>query len=445
MNDMRAAAESIVRRLQSAGHTAYFAGGCVRDELRGEPPHDYDVATSARPEQVEALFPRHSDLVGKSFGVVIVRWDGAMVEVATFRRDGPYRDGRHPDSVEFTTAEEDAHRRDFTVNALFLDPVTGEVHDFVQGREDLERRLLRAVGCAQDRFREDKLRLLRAVRFAANLNFEVEAETWRAVCELAQTIQEISPERIRDELTKWLTGPDPARGLDLLDASGLLREVLPEVAGQKGVEQPPEFHPEGDVFKHVRLMLSQLRNAGDILAWSVLLHDIGKPPTYSVDPTGRIRFNGHETVGAKMAEQRLRALRFSNAQIEQISICIANHMQFKDAPNMRTSTLKKMLARDTFDIELELHRLDCLSSHGGLDIHAFLKERRAALAVEEVRPAPVLRGSDLIALGMAPGPAMGALLREAYDLQLEGTLSDLDTALDWARGRLSDTSSAASS
>ena len=359
---MREDAERVLRRLQEAGHAAYFAGGCVRDQLRGAPPHDFDVATSARPEQVEALFPKRSDLVGKSFGVVIVRERSAFIEVATFRRDGVYADGRHPESVEFTTAEEDAQRRDFTVNALFWDPVQDRILDYVGGRADLEAKLLRAVGEPAKRFEEDKLRLLRAVRFASNLGFRIEACTWEAICRCAPQIESVSAERIRDELTKWLCGKDPACGLDLLDQSGLLARLLPEVAAQKGVDQPPEFHPEGDVFAHVRLMLTHLCDADPILAWSVLLHDIGKPPTRTVDETGRIRFNGHESKGAQMAEELLTRLRFSNAQSAAICACVLNHMTFKDVPQMRTATLKRLLGRETILPELELHRIDCLSS-----------------------------------------------------------------------------------
>lgn len=433
---MRAAAERIVRKLRAAGHEALFAGGCVRDHLRGVEPHDYDVATEALPERVASLFPGRSDLVGKSFGVVIVREGGQPVEVATFRRDGPYLDGRHPSSVTFTDAEEDARRRDFTVNALFWDPVSGEIRDYVGGRSDLEARVLRAVGEPGRRFEEDRLRLLRAVRFAANLGFEIEGETWRALCERAGEISVVSAERVRDELSRWLTGPDPARGLDLMDGSGLLAVLLPEVAAQKGVDQPPQFHPEGDVFTHVRLMLGLLRSAGEVLAWSVLLHDIGKVPTRSVDRDGRIRFNGHEVVGERMARDVLARLRFSKAKIDAICECVGNHMTFKDAPEMRASRLKRLLARETFGDELELHRIDCAASHGDMSIYEFLVARRAEFSAEVLRPEPFLRGKDVLDRGVAAGPRVGALLREAYELQLDGKLRDRDAALAWLQAQL---------
>lgn len=436
MSGPREAAEGVVRRLRAKGHQALFAGGCVRDHLRGVEPHDYDVATDARPEQVAELFPGRSDLVGKSFGVVIVREGGHPIEVATFRQDGPYLDGRHPSSVTFADAAGDAGRRDFTVNALFWDPETGEILDYVGGRADLGARLLRAVGDPGRRFDEDRLRMLRAVRFAANLGFEIEGGTWAALRERAAGIVSVSAERIRDELTRWLTGPDPARGLDLMDGSGLLGVLLPEVAAQKGVDQPPQFHPEGDVYTHVRLMLAQLRGAGEILAWSVLLHDIGKVRTRSVDRDGRIRFNGHEVVGEQMAREVLARLRFSNAKADAICACVGNHMTFKDAPEMRASTLKRLLARENFDDELELHRIDCRASHGDLSIYDFLVSRRTELSAELLKPEPLLRGKDVMERGVEAGPRVGELLREAYELQLDGRLRDRDAALAWLEGQL---------
>ncbi len=426
----------IVRKLQAAGHTAYFAGGCVRDMLREAEPHDYDVATSATPAEVEALFPGRADLVGKSFGVVIVRLDGVHVEVATFRVDGTYLDGRRPDSVQFSTPEEDAKRRDFTVNALFYDPVEDRVIDYVGGRADLEARILRAVGEPRQRFEEDRLRVLRAIRFVSALGFQIEPNTWAAVKESARAVTVVSPERIRDELSKWLVGEHRCEALDLLSESGILMLLLPEVEKMKGVEQPPQFHPEGDVFVHTRLVLSHLRQPGYGLAWAALLHDIGKPPTFSVDETGRFRFNGHETVGARMAQKILSRLRFSNADIEAITAMIANHMSFKDVPQMRVGTLKKLMARDTFADEIELHRADCLGSHGDLGIYDLLRERRAAMSVEEVKPEPWVRGADVLALGMTPGPSVGCLLKAAYDQQLEGVWAGRENALEWLRSEV---------
>ncbi|MDE1169903.1 MAG: CCA tRNA nucleotidyltransferase [Verrucomicrobium sp.] len=436
---MERAAAGVVRRLQEAGHAAYFAGGCVRDRLLGRAPHDFDVATDAVPDQVIALFPRTTGLIGKSFGVVGVMTEAGAIEVATFRQDLEYRDGRRPEGVRFVTAQEDAQRRDFTVNGLFYDPVAGKVIDFVGGQADLERKVLRAIGDPAARFREDRLRLLRAVRFATTLGFAIDPATWEAVRAAAPAVAAeggVSPERIREELDKIWTGPDPARGLDLLDQSGLLQAVLPEVVALHGVEQPPQFHPEGDVYKHTRLMLSKLPpQPSRVLALSVLFHDIGKPATFQVDPTGRIRFNGHETVGARMTEEILGRLRYSNEVIGQVVACVENHMSFKDAPQMRLSTLKRFLARPTFPEELELHRIDCSSSHGLLDIYEFLKEKLATMPPEEVDPEPLLTGHDVMAeLGLKPGKELGALLKQLREAQLEGAVADREGALAFLRG-----------
>lgn len=433
---MRAVAEHIVAFLQEKGFEAYFAGGCVRDQLLGLTPKDYDVATNARPEEVEALFPGQSDLVGKSFGVVIVREGGVTVDVATFRNDGIYRDGRHPESITFCDAEEDARRRDFTINALFFDPIKKEVKDFIEGQKDLGKKIIRAVGNPSQRFAEDKLRMLRAIRFAAQLDFQIESQTWQALKQEAASIVQVSPERIRDELTKSLVSPHPVKGLDLLEESGLLQILLPEITAMKEVEQPPQFHPEGDVYKHVRLMLSQLKQPSADLAWAVLLHDVGKPATQSVDPNGRIRFNAHETVGANLARKILTRLRFSNAQTDRICQMVANHMSFKDVPQMRLSTLKRLMARDTFIEELELHRVDCLSSHGSLDIHQKLQQEREKFTVEEIKPKCFLNGQDVLARGMAPGPQVGDLLKAVYDLQLDGKVKNRDEALEWMDKKL---------
>lgn len=427
-------AAAVVARLQRAGYAAYFAGGCVRDRLLGREPHDYDVATGATPDQVVALFPRTTGLIGKSFGVVQVMEGEQAFEVATFRQDLDYADGRRPNAVRFVTAEEDAQRRDFTVNGLFFDPVAGKVIDFVGGRADLEAKVIRAIGDPASRFAEDKLRLLRAVRFAVTLGFRIEAKTWDALGAHAAEIQAVSPERIRDELDKIWTGPDPARGLDLLDQSGLLAAVLPEISGLHGVEQPPQFHPEGDVFKHTRLMLSHLRDAPRVLALSVLLHDVGKPATYRVDSTGRIRFNDHENVGARMAEEILARLRYPNDVIAQVRDCVQNHMTFKDVPHMRRATLKRLMARPTFPQELELHRIDCISSHGLLDIYEPLKAQFEAMAPEEINPSALVTGHVLMAeLGLKPGRLLGQLLRHIRDAQLDGKLHTKEEALAFAR------------
>ena len=437
-----AAATAIVVRLQQAGHAAYFAGGCVRDRLLGRVPHDYDVATDAVPDRVQELFPRTTGLVGKSFGVVGVIGEGNQtvetVEVATFRQDIDYQDGRRPAQVRFVTAEQDAQRRDFTVNGLFFDPVAGKVIDYVGGQADLKKEVLRAIGDPAARFAEDKLRLLRAVRFAVTLGFEIEGGTWKALCGAAPEIvagqTKVSPERIRDELDKIWVSPDPARGLDLLDASGLLRPILPELADLHGVEQPPQFHPEGDVYKHTRLMLSHLKEAPLVLALSVLFHDIGKPATFKVDATGRIRFNTHETVGARMTEVLMERLRYSNDTIKQVVACVENHMTFKDVPHMRLSTLKRLMGRPTFSQELELHRIDCSSSHGQLDIYEMLQEKVATLPPEEINPPALLSGRDLMAaFDLREGRRLGEMIKYIREGQLEGKIKTREEALAFAR------------
>lgn len=428
---MESAARHIVRRLREAGHQALFAGGCVRDALMGKTPHDFDIATSARPEQVQALFPRTVP-VGVQFGVVLVIENGQDYQVATFRSDGTYLDGRHPRSVTFSSAEEDARRRDFTVNGLFYDPIDEKVLDFVGGRQDLETRTLRAIGSPAERFAEDKLRLLRGVRFAAALDFTIETETWTAIRAGAPAIRDVSAERLRDELVKIFTSPRRVRGFDLLDASGLMAVILPEMVPLKGCEQPPDFHPEGDVFVHTRLMLSLLPETVSIpLVFATLFHDLGKPPTMQRDENGRIRFNGHESIGADMTEKIMRRLRFSNEEIEATVAMVQNHMVFKDVQNMRVARLKRFMARPTFDDELELHRVDCLASHGLLDNFEFLKRRRQDFASEPLIPPPLITGHDLIAMGWKPGPKFKTVLDAVQVRQLEGTLQTREEALSW--------------
>lgn len=428
---MEKIARSIVSRLVDAGHIALFAGGCVRDQLLCRECHDIDIATSATPEQVQALFAR-TVTVGAQFGVVVVVERGMEFQVATFRADGIYIDGRRPKSVEFSTPERDAARRDFTVNGLFFDPLSEEIIDFVGGREDLDRGIIRAIGEPADRFREDKLRLLRAIRFAATLGFEIDSATWDALRTLAPEILTVSAERIRDEVVKIFTSPARVRGLDLLEASGLLREILPEVADLQGCEQPPEFHPEGDVYIHTRIMLELLEaNVSTPLVLSVLFHDIGKPPTFMVDETGRIRFNGHEHVGADMTRHLMERLRFSNDEIEDTVAMVKNHMAFKDVQQMRVAKLKRFLARPTIDDELELHRVDCTSSHGMLDNLEFLLQRREDFAHEPLIPTPLVTGNDLIAQGRKPGPAFKEILEGVQTLQLEGGLQNRQEALAW--------------
>ena len=427
----RETAVRVARKLTAAGFRSLFAGGCVRDLLLGIHPHDFDIATDARPEQVQALF-RRTVAVGAQFGVVRVLEDDEEFEVATFRSDGAYVDGRHPESVVFSSPEEDARRRDFTINGLFMIPETGEILDFVGGREDLGNRIVRAIGDPSKRFAEDRLRVLRAVRFGSRLDFPIEARTWDAVRAFAPQIHQVSAERVRDELLRILCGSHRVAGFDLLDRSGLLREILPEVDQLKGCEQPPQFHPEGDVFVHTRLMLELLPpETSDVLVLGVLFHDIGKPATFEIDETGRIRFNGHEMVSVELAAKILRRLRFSNETSEAVLDLVRYHMAFKDVQQMRLATLKRFLARPTMDDELELHRVDCTSSHGMLDNWEFLKTKREEFANEPLIPAAFVNGDDLIALGLKPGPAFKEILERAMTRQLEGEFPDRDAAVRW--------------
>jgi poly(A) polymerase len=437
MSTERAFAEKICRTLRAAGHQAYLVGGCVRDILLNREPADYDVATDATPDRVQQLFPR-SLAIGAQFGVVIVLddsdgGDGVQVEVATFRSDVGYSDGRHPDQVVYAkSAQEDVRRRDFTINALLLDPETNEVLDFVGGREDLRSGIIRAIGQPELRFREDKLRMLRAVRFAARFGYAIEPATFEAIQKLAPEIRQVSAERIRDELTKLLTEGSARRGFELLDESRLLPELLPEISRMKGVEQPPQFHPEGDVWIHTLMMLEGLPAGSPLtLAWGVLLHDVGKPPTFAppVGPNGRIRFDRHVEVGTRMAEEICRRQRFSNEDTEQISALVANHLRFKDVPQMKPATLKRFVRLGRFDEHLALHRLDCLSSHRNLDNYEYVLKFLAETPPEEVRPARLITGEDLKGLGYRPGPRYKEILQAVEDAQLNGQITSRDDAI----------------
>jgi tRNA nucleotidyltransferase/poly(A) polymerase len=423
-------ATKLVRRLRESGFIAYFAGGCVRDALLRKQPKDIDIATDAEPDDVQKVFAR-TVAVGAKFGVVRVLEGGFEFEVATFRSDGVYLDGRRPVSVTFSSPEEDAKRRDFTINGMFYDPVADQVVDFVDGKSDLEHRLVRAIGDPNERFSEDHLRLLRAVRFAAALDFEIEPATWKAVTEKAHQIRNVSHERIRDELMKIMADPHRVRGLDLLDQSGLLKNILPEVSQMHGCEQPPQFHPEGDVYVHTRLMLSLLpADVSPLLALSVLLHDIGKPVTYSFDEVDqRIRFNGHDQVGADMAVEILSRFRFSNEEIDTVVEAIRNHMVFKDTPNMRPAKLRRFMGRQNFPLELELHRVDCLGSHGDLQTYDLLVNKQKEFENEPIIPPPLVTGRDLIALGLKPGPRFGEILEAVQTSQLDGEIKDRAGAL----------------
>lgn len=435
-NPLSDGASAVVRRLRQEGFTALWAGGCVRDLLMNRTPKDFDVATSAIPEQVERLFPG-AVTVGKSFGVVRVKVHGYEYEVATFRQDQAYRDGRHPEAVVFTDEQTDALRRDFTVNALFFDPLSGAIHDYIGGQADLAARLIRAVGNADDRFAEDHLRMIRAVRFAATLNFELEAATEESICRQAPKIATVSAERIQQELTRiLLEAPRPGEAIESLQAVGLLPVILPEIAALQGQEQPPEFHPEGDVWTHTILMLNAMHKPDLRLAYAILLHDVGKPGTARVAQQ-RIRFDCHAPVGAALAEEILKRLRLPNDDIKAIAFCIGNHMRFMDVRRMRKATLHRLVGAPTFATELELHRLDCAASHGDLSNYTFLVEFQAAMASEPVLPKPWITGHDIINLGIAAGPEVGRWKKKVYDAQLEGLVENRDAALSWLQRELS--------
>jgi poly(A) polymerase len=433
MSAMEETAREICTRLRKQGHIAYFAGGCVRDMVRGLTPKDFDVATDATPEVVQKIF-RNTYAVGAKFGVIVVLENGINFEVATFRADGAYLDHRHPDKVRFSSPGEDAKRRDFTINGMFFDPEKNEVIDFVGGRSDLKAKLVRAIGDPVARFSEDRLRMLRAVRFATVLDYKIDDETWKALIQRAASINEISAERIRDELVKIFLSPNRGRGWDLLDESGLMRVVLPELDAMKGCLQPEQFHPEGDVFQHTRLMLELLPEEVSVpLVFAVLLHDVAKPVTATVDETGRIRFNEHDRIGATMTESIMERLRFSRAEIDDVVEMVKQHMVFKDVPNMRVAKLKRFIARPTFEEELELHRVDCASSHGMLNNYEFLLRKREEFANEPIIPPPLVRGDDLISMGMKPGPKFGEILEAVETRQLEGALKDRQEAIDWVK------------
>jgi poly(A) polymerase len=459
-------ASSILAELRKAGNEAYFAGGCVRDLLLGREPIDYDVATSATPDVVLEMFPRTFG-VGAHFGVVLVATEveaGAtashepaagsesgkpefvLTEVATFRSDGAYSDGRHPDMVRYTqSAEEDVRRRDFTINGLLLDAPRAADHlrnpemlrsaviDYVGGLDDLDAGVIRAIGRPEWRFEEDRLRMLRAVRFAARFGFEIEDGTRAAIRVLAPRIHAVSRERVRDELSKMLTEGHARRAFELLDETGLLQQVLPEVEKMKGVDQPPQFHPEGDVWTHTLLLLDQLQaGCAATLAWGALLHDVGKPPTFRRAPD-RIRFDGHVEVGVAMAAEICRRFRFSNEETRQILALVENHMRFADAPRMKASTLKRFFRLENFGQHLMMHKMDCLAAHRNLEIYEFVRERYEAMPAESVRPRPLLTGRELIAAGYAPGPGFKEMLSAVEDAQLEGTIATEDEALALVR------------
>ena len=429
--DSEALAREVIAKLRGVGHQAYLVGGCVRDLLLGVKPKDFDVATDARPDRIMDLFPR-SGRVGAHFGVVLVRDVFDQVEVATFRSDHDYLDGRHPEQVRFENdPREDVLRRDFTINGLMMDPDTGRVLDFVDGRGDLARGVIRAIGDPYARFREDHLRLLRGIRFAARFGFEIEAATFDAMRRDHALILNVAMERVREELVRILIEGGARRGFELLDSSGMLLDLLPEVAAMKGVAQPPEYHPEGDVWRHTLLLLEQLRQPTPTLALAALLHDVGKPPTFRV--ADRIRFDGHVEEGVRLARGILTRLRFSREEIEQVETLIDNHMRFKDVKRMKESTLKRFLRLPQFEEHLELHRLDVLSSNKRLENYDLAKAKFLEYSAEHLRPEPLVTGADLIGMGYEPGPQFSQILAVLEDAQLEGRIETQEEAMDLVR------------
>ncbi|HZI56315.1 MAG TPA: CCA tRNA nucleotidyltransferase [Verrucomicrobiae bacterium] len=437
-------ATRIARTLREHGHSAYLVGGCVRDLLINREPADYDVATSATPHQVISIFPQ-TYAVGAQFGVVLVpvqrdtvegERDNYAIEVATFRSDGAYSDGRHPDEVRFSKdARLDVQRRDFTINGLLLDPDTAEVLDYVGGRDDLQQGLIRAIGEPHQRFTEDKLRMLRAVRFAARFGYTINAQTFAAIRELAPQIHQVSRERVRDEILKMLTEGRARQAFELLDQTNLLEQVLPEIKKMQGVQQPPQYHPEGDVWIHTLMLLEGLSaGCSKTLALGALLHDVGKPPTFRVAPD-RIRFDGHAEIGTKMAEEICRRFRLSNDETDQVLALVANHMRFGDIQRMKESTLKRFFRLPRFEEHLDLHRLDCQSSHRDLSLYEFAKEKFHTLPEAQIRPEPLITGNDLIAAGYKPGPQFKELLTAVEDAQLDGSISTKEEAMALARER----------
>lgn len=425
------AARAIAAVLREAGHEAWLVGGCVRDRLLGRPMSDVDLTTNATPEQLLRLFPGSGE-VGAHFGVVLVKWGGCPMEVATYRSESSYADGRHPGEVRFETdVRRDLARRDFTINALLADPFTDEVVDLVGGRADLDARLIRAIGEPAERFAEDHLRLLRAVRFAARLGFDIEPATFAAIQRLAPGVARISAERVRDEITRILTEGGARRGFELLDASGLLAVVLPEVRRMQGIEQPAAFHPEGDVWVHTLGLLERLENPSLELALGALLHDVGKPPTQTFED--RVRFSGHEEVGARMTREILSRLKYPNDVIDSVVSLVAQHMKFKDAPQMGESRFRRFVRQPGFATLLDLHRLDLLAAERPLISHEQVLSRRDAIPPEQLRPVPLANGDDLIALGATPGPHFGAILHQLEDAQLEGRVVTREEAIEFLK------------
>ncbi len=425
----REKAVTIVKSLRDRGHESYLAGGCVRDMLLNKSPQDFDISTSAKPDEIRAIFD-HTVPVGAQFGVMLVVLEGQPFEVATFRHDGPYLDGRRPSQVRYGSLKEDILRRDFTINGMVYDPIEDRVIDLVEGRKDLERRIIRAIGDARQRFAEDRLRMIRALRFAASLDFTIEEKTFAAIRELAHAITEISWERIGDEITRILTESGPRKGFELLDATGLLKILLPEIEAMKGVEQSPDYHPEGDVFTHTLLTLSHLDSPSETLAYGCLLHDVCKPVCIRRDGE-RLTFYGHTEKGAEMAVAILQRLKRSRTTWERVAYLVRNHLRHTQAPHMRLSTLKRFLGEDGIDELLQLTRIDALSANGDLQYYHFCEKKLGELKQEEIHPEPLLRGRDLIEMGFAPGPIFQHILKQVEEAQLGGELSDREQAREW--------------
>ena len=430
LSEIETCAFEILRDLQKAGYRAYWVGGCVRNRLLGIPAKDVDIATNARPQEIDALF-EHVEFVGAKFGVCLVITGDIRTEVATFRSDGPYQNKRHPESVTFSTPEEDALRRDFTINALFYDPTTDEILDFVNGQTDLKAKRIRCVGNPNLRLEEDALRVLRAIRFAARLGFSIEPETYHALVTNAKHLLAISAERIREELLLMLCAPNPSHALDLLMETGIMELILPEVAAMRGVEQPPQYHPEGDVWTHTKMCMELLEKPSPTLAMATLLHDVGKPPTFEI--TDRIRFNGHDQVGAKMAQVICQRLKFSNADTDAIVTMVKRHMQWINLQQMRPAKSTRFLAAPTIEEELALHRADCLSSHGDLSNYEWATAHLQEVKTErkEIVPKPLLNGHDLIKMGYTPGPNFSKILQQLQDRQIEGATTNVEEAREW--------------
>jgi len=432
-------ATSIVKTLCNNGHKAFLVGGCLRDALIGYKKlqeYEYDIATSAPPEDIQKIFPKNIP-IGRQFGVILVRCTDGEFEVATFRKENKYMDGRHPSEVKYSKSEvEDVLRRDFTINGMLYDPMKNELHDYVEGEKDLREKIIRTIGDPELRFGEDKLRMIRATRFAAGLSFTIEEKTFKAIKKLSGDINEVSKERIRDELLQIITQRNPGYGIKLLEKTGLLKHILPEVSNMIGVEQPPQFHPEGDVFTHTCIVLDKLSKITEgkyspETAMGALLHDVGKPPTFEV--TDRIRFNGHDRVGAAMAKKICKRLRFSKKQIDQITSLINEHLKFKDVTKMKESTLKKFISIPNFDNHLIMHLADCLGSHGIRDAYDFIKHKLENFQEEDIKPTPLINGNDLINCGLKPGPLFSRILNKIEEQQLEGKLKDKEAALNFVK------------